>query len=720
MTSNVHPFRPHPSARLVRIGAWLFEPDACRLHRDGEEHKLTPKSAAVLDELARAAGQVVARDALFERVWPASEPSQDLLNTAIKELRRALGDELKAPSYIETIPKVGYRLIAPVALEENGAGRGEVIGFPRRTPTPPPAQRRFPTGLLVVLGALAALVLALPLLRDRGAGTRTSASAPKLEDVHYVTSEPGAEVWARLSPDGGFIAYSAPIAAREHFRLLVRAVDGTRPVRVTREIEGMPYHEDLAVWSPDGANLAFLRLRDDGACSLHVVSALGGVEREVHRCRPFLIDYFDWAPDGRFLVVTRDRAGEAPGLAVIDLESGDTRDIAYTPRSGESDIDPKISPDGRHIAFRRGAAPFSDLWVVPVGGGEARRITQLQSLIRGHDWLPDGRGLVLSSDHEGGNSLYALDLDDLSLVALGQSDAYWPDVATRRGRVVFQRQSLQSRMVELPLEPDTAITRAIAPSSADDDGGQYAPNDGRVVFVSSRSGARALWLYEPESDSTRLLARAAGGTIMRPRWSPDGTRVTYTARQGTESVQYVVELRNAKTRRVNPEGTSGRYGNFTADGRALVYSEQSRDGWRVVQRSLDDPSRVRVFAGSGGGSDPMPDAAGKYLYYTRVTGDGLYRLDAESGEETLVTNRVAYRNMDSWVLDGERVLFLDADGDGRAAVYEVPAAGGEARLVRSLKLDLSGMAMSLSPDRRHVLVTEKGREDHDLVLAEIR
>ncbi|HVF35676.1 MAG TPA: winged helix-turn-helix domain-containing protein [Candidatus Saccharimonadia bacterium] len=719
MTSNVHPFRPNAAVRLVRVGAWVFEPDACRLHRDGEEQKLTPKSAAVLDELVRAPGQVVARDLLFERVWPASESSQDLLNTAIKELRRALGDELRSPSYIETIPKVGYRLIAAVSTETGGA-RGEVIGFPQRGPSAPTGQRRTPYALAIALAALALLVVAVPMLRDRSSLAPAQPAAPKLADVHYATSEPGAEVWARLSPDGGFIAYSAPIAEKEHFRLLVRAVDGTRPVRVTRDLPDGAYHEDLAVWSPDGANLAFLRLRDDGACSLHIVSALGGVEREVHQCRPFLVDYFDWAPDGRFLVLTRERKGEAPGLAVLDLESGDTRDISYAPRSGESDIDPKISPDGRHIAFRRGAAPFSDLWVVPIAGGEARRVTQLQSLIRGHDWLPDGRGLVVSSDHEGGSSLYALDLSDLSLVALGERDAYWPDIATRRNRLVFQRQSIGSRMVEYPLEPEAAMTRAIAPSSAGDDGGQYAPDDGRVVFVSSRSGARALWLYEPESDSTRVLARAAGGTIMRPRWSHDGKRVTYTARQGAESVQYVVDARSAKLARVNPAGTSGRYGSFAPDGRALVYSEQGGEGWRIVQRNLDDPSRVRVFARSLGASDPVFDLAGRYIYYTRVAGDGLFRLDAETGAETLVSNRIAYRNMDSWILDGARVLFLDNASDGRSAVYEVPVGGGEVRLVREIPSMLAGISMALSADRRHVLVTERGREDHDLVLAEIR
>ena len=107
MTSNVHPFTKTPRERMLRIGPWIFEPEACRLYRGPDEQRLTPKTAAVLEELARAAGTVVTREALFDRVWPHAEPSADLLNHAIKELRRVLGDDLKSPTFIETIPKVG-------------------------------------------------------------------------------------------------------------------------------------------------------------------------------------------------------------------------------------------------------------------------------------------------------------------------------------------------------------------------------------------------------------------------------------------------------------------------------------------------------------------------------------------------------------------------------------------------------------------------------------
>ena len=73
--------------------------------------RLTPKTMGVLLELALRAGSTVARDDLLNAVWPDTCPTPEVLTQAIKELRKAFVDDQKAPTYIETIPKIGYRLL---------------------------------------------------------------------------------------------------------------------------------------------------------------------------------------------------------------------------------------------------------------------------------------------------------------------------------------------------------------------------------------------------------------------------------------------------------------------------------------------------------------------------------------------------------------------------------------------------------------------------------
>ena len=104
-----------PNLRL-RIGEHVVDTGALRIVTRPDLPRLTSKAVAVLVELVRDAGQTVTRDALLDRVWTGRFPTPDVLTQAIKELRRALADDSKPPQYIETIPKVGYRLIAPVLV----------------------------------------------------------------------------------------------------------------------------------------------------------------------------------------------------------------------------------------------------------------------------------------------------------------------------------------------------------------------------------------------------------------------------------------------------------------------------------------------------------------------------------------------------------------------------------------------------------------------------
>src|SRR6478735_3265641 len=104
-----------PNLRL-RIGEHVVDTGALRVVTRPDLPRLTSKAIAVLVELVRDVGQTVTRDALLDRVWTGRFPTPDVLTQAVKELRRALGDDSKPPQYIETIPKLGYRLIAPVLV----------------------------------------------------------------------------------------------------------------------------------------------------------------------------------------------------------------------------------------------------------------------------------------------------------------------------------------------------------------------------------------------------------------------------------------------------------------------------------------------------------------------------------------------------------------------------------------------------------------------------
>ena len=104
-----------PGGEGYRIGPWQVEPATGQLrHRDGKEQHLRPQEMDLLSCLADAAGRVVSREEILAAVWDDAAVEEGAITRCVSKVRKALDDPVKAPRYIETIPKRGYRLIQPV------------------------------------------------------------------------------------------------------------------------------------------------------------------------------------------------------------------------------------------------------------------------------------------------------------------------------------------------------------------------------------------------------------------------------------------------------------------------------------------------------------------------------------------------------------------------------------------------------------------------------
>jgi len=115
----------------VNFGPFRFEPSNGRLWSGEQEVRLTPKAAAVLTALVARAGEPVSKETLFAMVWPNAVVSDDALASCIQELRRALGDRSKAPSFIETRHRRGYRFIARLATAGDRATAASLAAPPK-------------------------------------------------------------------------------------------------------------------------------------------------------------------------------------------------------------------------------------------------------------------------------------------------------------------------------------------------------------------------------------------------------------------------------------------------------------------------------------------------------------------------------------------------------------------------------------------------------------
>ena len=166
------------------IGEWRVSPKLSNIYKDGQTVSVKRKPMAVLVCLADADGEVVSRDDIMDQVWPGMAVTDDVLTQSIVELRKVFDDDAKQPRIIETIPRVGFRLIkavAPVGMESS-----------RDAPT---TTRRYALAAIALLAAGVGVWTVL----ERQESTRTSSQGqPSIVVLPFVnmSDDPGNEYFS--------------------------------------------------------------------------------------------------------------------------------------------------------------------------------------------------------------------------------------------------------------------------------------------------------------------------------------------------------------------------------------------------------------------------------------------------------------------------------------------------------------------------------------------
>lgn len=697
--------------RVLCIAGRRVDVGALRVHGDGESQRITPKAIGVLLELAREPGVTRMREELLQRVWAGRAGDGDVLTQAVKELRRVFGDDLTTPRFIETVPRLGYRLLANVEWDDSlllaaTAGRDA----PEVTSAPPTqaadaTSRATRTGYWLVAAcaalALVALVAVAHLWRGDGTASAAVTGAPLL-----LTAEPGAESTPRLTPDGSRLAYVAldPDSGRQ--RVQVRGVNASTTLLPS---EGTG-EESWPVWSADGAQLAFVR-HEGRSCSIVTVDALGGIERVRGRCAPGMFESFDWSPDGRsFAIASFDGPGTAR-LALRAVEGGEAQPFDYDHDTAEHDLAPHYSPDGSRIAFRRGLSPYCDLYVVAATGGEVRRLTHLAALIRGFDWLPDGSGLVFASNHAGSQALYRVDLADGRVSTLGVTPAQMPDIATRGDALAYEVPRTRSIMQGLLLDTQERDASELAPSTGSDSYASLSPDGSRIVFVSDRGGRPQLWLHEAATRQSLPLTRDDGAQFLYPQWSVDGRRVVVTRRRDGHGQLVEIDLDSQAGQVVSDPTIDVRFGTYAPRAGYLLIDRDTRTPRLLHVAEPRAPARLlreRVAAVEA-------DAVSGRIYYSRADGGGVRVLGEDEAQEPVLAaggNRFAWhvRNGALWYFDS-----VDENPDEILLRRRVLADGTDEIIWRTRDA-IDHRSFDVSADARRLVLIRITRNDTDIGL----
>jgi len=719
------------SESSVRFEA--FELNLCtrELYRDGSRLKIRGHPIDVLAILLEHPGELVTRETLQKLLWPDNTfvDFEQILNNSIGKLRDALGDRAESPRYIETLPRLGYRFIAPV---EKGAGNNhaaQIQPITEALPATPmatiPSERQRISWHWIVWPVVSIVVAAFAVFgywyvrRPLPApyishyeqltldGRRKDVRGTDGTRVYMVLTKPAQDVIAHVPASGGKVT-EVPIDLQPHSDLSVLGVSpegssllvmnqaGTieqgyvwivmavgRPARfLTRAY--------AASWSPDGRTVAYANPHGD----IYTISVDGGEPRLLFRADTpaFQITRtldMSWSPDGKSIRFTRW------GGKIFEISSTGANFHEWLPgwNGGVKKCCGHWTPDGELFLFLAGRTLGTGPTIGPSGLGQIWAFDERHGRMRPRIAEP----ILLASDP----------------LLLGNP------VSSRDGKKIFARGvSLRGELERYDpnskhLEPYLGGISAEMPDFSRD--GKYVAYvsfpDG-ILWRANRDGGGVVQLTEPP-----FYPR-------NPRWSPDGTQILFTDNThiGVDAI-YVVSSQGGTPKRLFPDtGGPQSIADWSPDGTKVVYT--THPGFSYVPRdeSKIETRIVELATGKvttlpkrpGGFWAPLWSPDGRYIAGHSFDHRNLIIFDLKTGEWRDLPQKGdnAFHN---WSHDGRFIYFVHWSQD-KGGVCRVPVQGGKRELVFELPRDFRGTGwygfwMSLDPTDAPLLVRDVGTDE---------
>jgi hypothetical protein len=348
-------------------------------------------------------------------------------------------------------------------------------------------------------------------------------------------------------------------------------------------------------------------------------------------------------------------------------------------------------------------------------------LTRLASSIHGFDWTRDGESLVFSSGHAGQQALYTVSINEGRIEALDVQPAEYPSTARASDTVVYEIPRQRTRLVSVPLGDAGEAARDLVPSTGSDSAPVLAPTGGRLAFTSDRGGGQQLWLHDPASDETYALTDADEPNLRYPVWRTDGARVLITARG--EGWGHLIEIdvaTHTRTVLTSPDDDV-RYGVYgSAAGRyvAIIHNAERRRELVEFESRAGRAVSKRVLARDVGRIEY--DNAGATLYFTRISEPGLFRIDAQTGAETLVAQVIAPQRPDGWLVSAGKFYYLATHAIGRGSIHVIDPATGIDRELATVPGSIADLNFSIAPDHSHAVVVCIAALDNDIGAISLR
>ncbi|MBI3682341.1 MAG: PD40 domain-containing protein [Acidobacteria bacterium] len=483
-------------------------------------------------------------------------------------------------------------------------------------------------------------------------------------EPRVVWSDASVTLLGAPSPDGRFLSYVEPGSGA----LSVYDVAGGNKRALVTRPAGSNEFAYFSTVSPDSRQIAFAWFNDEGFYDLRVVSVEGGSPRVLYRNEEAgFVQPCAWTPDGASILTLFFRKDNISQIALVPARGGPMKVLRSLHWVYPKRMD--LAPDGRFIvydSFAGAASGDRTIFLLAADGSKEVKLVARPGSHLFPLWTPDGKHVVYTSDSGGTMDAWMLDIAD----------------GKPQGEPRVVRRNL-GRALPLGITRDWNYYYGVRSGASD-------------VFVTT--------LDSPAADARRVTLRFPERNSM-PAWSPDGRRLAYLSRRGTENfgeqarVIVVREIDRQEEREVAVKLAHIERVRWSGDGRLVVSGSISkgRSGLYLVdpQSSAMRPL-IEEAGGPYRGFEGVMPAGGRRIYYLRGEGE-LRARDLESGEEMTLARGASLSHL-ALSPDGKTLACVA----GPDSILLTPVEGGERKRLP--------FAEATELDWGKVLIAGKGSE----------
>lgn len=683
------------SALKIRFG--LFEADLARatLSRHGIPLRIQEQPFRILDQLLRQQGEIVTREQLCQVLWPEGTHVNfdGSLNAALKKLRAVLQDDAENPRFIETVPRQGYRFVAPihiindvpatmlagqVASLENGDASVEVrlrlhpefsqelaAGASWDRQRAERAQRWFDFLLLtvaIIFGSWLLFFIVYPVPR------------PSVQRMNRITNAARIDEWGGIVSDGTRIFFLEREAG--HWKLMQTSVEGGNAEAMAAPFE----NTRLFAVSPDHSQFLIGQFkRRDDEMALWLWPVQGGEPRRLGQATGHDPA---WSPDGTQIVFVRGQ-----NLYSVRPDGTQLRQLAHIEGYPHA---PAWSPDGETIRFTVDLGEYGtpSIWQISADGNGAHPLlpggTPPSNQSAGN-WTADGKYFLFSGCEQYECNLWAM-RDAWSWFRRSHHTPFsltsGPDVLhvtipTQTGSRIFAF-SFRSRRELEKFDPRTMRASMLSLDTLAQEA-SISP-DGQMVVYSNRPDG-SMWRSNTDgSQRLRLTSAPLGG--LSPRWSPKGEQILFTGVRNDQPRQiYLLAADGGALRPVLPKGWEGVNADWSPDGYRIAVSMRNlKIHPRYALFTLEPTTAIwKELPDSKEFSEPRWSPDGRYIAALDSSNHHLLLFDVQKAKWSTLASG-GYLEAPNWSSDGSSIYFQD-QLDEQESVFRADVATQRVQLV---------------------------------------